>query len=126
MEETRMACAIMVESEPAERVQRYPLPVSRQKSATTRFVKRITDDAGTVHEFEFDFTPEPTWEEFCSHILHTCQTCAWKELRGTSYCTTPTPTHDTPCDAWELADTAYTLANIGYYKALHEKHYGKT
>lgn len=125
MKDMKTALLLPVDGNEPEHYTLYPLPESRKgEHAQTYFRRCITDDSGDVLVFEFDFIPNPTWEQFCGCIPHTCETCAWKDLRGAAYCPNPTDAQDVHCEEWELDSESYRRANIAYHKALHAKHYG--
>ena len=120
-----MAISLLMESEQPGPIKHFPLPSDRREMATAFFSKTVTVDSGEVYRFDFNFIPQPTWEEFCSYIPHTCETCEWSQLKlkGTFYC--PTPEQGSPCPDWELSSEAYKQAELSYYTVLHEQHYGK-
>lgn len=129
MNDNKMVIALLVDEEQAGPRIRHSLPDNlRNSGAGVRFFKSITANSGEIHEFEFDFVPDPTWEQFTAHISHNCNTCLWKQLRGSAYCPNPTETLTEECGNWDMSDsnTVYKDAQLNYYKNLHEEHYGRS
>lgn len=110
----------------------YPLPYWSPVKIESSYIIGKKENSGEIFIFEFGF-PVPMdisgipCNELDSVLPHTCKTCEWNFWRGkgTSYCKETTEITAGACPAWELSPDAIRLAEIEYYKQLHEKHYGK-
>lgn len=92
--------------------------------------------AYTIKQFEtadgplilaFDFIPEePTTAQLGEFVPHNCSTCEGIP-RADGCGIAPQNTRRTEqCSNWKIGPAAFAVANVEYYKDLHEKHYGKT
>ena len=108
----------------------YPLPDDKKGGETCISIVMTMDD-GKVFGFEFGFCVEQiTQQEMERFIPHNCSTCCWEfmkkepERERKVVCPLPPENPGIDCEGWKISRRAMRLAEIAYYKQLHEKYYG--